>query len=363
MAEPLEERHPSLYFPDGDIALSAKTAAGVTQIFRVDRIFLSRHSEVFRDMFAVSSDKSSGAETYDGVPLVVMPREDVAEDVHTLLDVIYNIECALSFLFCHKATHPLASTLHRMLASPLRADIPLATLGLVKIARKYLVKGIETAVVRHIKSEWPSTLDEWDARSLELRKHPATSERSHPEPVSAIKFALAHGLQDTILRPAFYQLSITPIDTQSHDDTSPEHPTLRARWDMFSAEEVLLFMKGRDTMTARTLKSIKYLFRQSSTGYRLCACSEETFALIQWNYFGVKQQQPCVDFLDALRVFREDLKSRPPPKLCSTCVGRIGGEIDALRSRLWDTYLDIFVVPWLDWWRIPHHRMNPDLDG
>ena len=86
-------RHPSLYFADGDIALSAKTAAGVTQVFRIDRIFLSRHSEVFRDMLMVSSDKGSVGNMYDGVPLVSLPADDSAEDMESLLKVIYDPGC------------------------------------------------------------------------------------------------------------------------------------------------------------------------------------------------------------------------------------------------------------------------------
>lgn len=84
------ERHPTLHFPDGDIALSAKTRTGITQVFRVDRIVLSRHSEVFRDMLAVASDKSNPEERFEDIPLVTMPEDDAAEDLQSLLEVIYD---------------------------------------------------------------------------------------------------------------------------------------------------------------------------------------------------------------------------------------------------------------------------------
>ena len=60
-------------------------------LFRVDKLFLSRHSDVFLDMFAVVPSENV-EENYDGVPLVQMPQ-DKAGDLALLIEVIYDPSC------------------------------------------------------------------------------------------------------------------------------------------------------------------------------------------------------------------------------------------------------------------------------
>lgn len=84
-----EHRHEPLYFSDGDIVLSAPCddESTYTWLFRIDRIFLARHSPVFRDMLSlpVASDTN---EKYDGAPRVRLT--DNAWHLAQLLAAIYN---------------------------------------------------------------------------------------------------------------------------------------------------------------------------------------------------------------------------------------------------------------------------------
>ena len=83
-----QRRHPTLYFPDGDFVISA-TSRDKTYIefYRVDKVFLGRHSPIFNDMFLVGG---SGAhdEQYDGIPRVHLT--DDAEDLAGFLSALYN---------------------------------------------------------------------------------------------------------------------------------------------------------------------------------------------------------------------------------------------------------------------------------
>ncbi len=82
------QRH-SPYFEDGDIVVSATAEyKNEMRFFRVDKIFLARHSVIFRDMFVVG-DSDPQMERYDGVPKVHLP--DRAEDVATFLSAIYDL--------------------------------------------------------------------------------------------------------------------------------------------------------------------------------------------------------------------------------------------------------------------------------
>ena len=89
------ERHPDLYFQDGDIVLAVKQtiATGSTDdrtkytVFRIHRFLLKHHSTVFANFF--SDANAAPAENYDGVPLAEM-HGDKAEDFALLLGYLYN---------------------------------------------------------------------------------------------------------------------------------------------------------------------------------------------------------------------------------------------------------------------------------
>lgn len=95
-------RHPTFYFPDGDIILAAPTIMShcshtgphvspvPEQLFRLHRFMLIHHSPVFADIFTLPTPTESTAadELYDGVPIVQM--SDRADDLASLLNVLYD---------------------------------------------------------------------------------------------------------------------------------------------------------------------------------------------------------------------------------------------------------------------------------
>ena len=96
MATRALERHPTLYFSDGDVVIAASTdgatrdpesATPVSQVFRVHKFLLKHHSPTFANMF-LDADAASG-ESYDGVPMVEL-QGDKAEDLALLLNYLYN---------------------------------------------------------------------------------------------------------------------------------------------------------------------------------------------------------------------------------------------------------------------------------
>lgn len=90
-----ERRHPSLYFADGDIVVSATSKERTyTEFYRVDKVFLARHSVIFKDMLSIGSaegrsvDSTSEQQFYDGMPKVHL--YDDAEDVAGFIGALYN---------------------------------------------------------------------------------------------------------------------------------------------------------------------------------------------------------------------------------------------------------------------------------
>jgi hypothetical protein len=90
------ERVDALWFPDGNIVLSAH---GV--LFRVFKGILAARSPVFADMLAFPQPED--AETLDGCP--VLHLDDSAADTMYFLKALFDYECVLSLslscpLFC-----------------------------------------------------------------------------------------------------------------------------------------------------------------------------------------------------------------------------------------------------------------------
>ena len=91
-AEPLPQpaRHPSLYFEDGDLVISATQQDDAPVLFRVHAAILGRFSPVFRDMMSFP-EGVTGRELYDGVPIVHL--SDDAKDVADFFEALYNPGC------------------------------------------------------------------------------------------------------------------------------------------------------------------------------------------------------------------------------------------------------------------------------
>ena len=82
-------RHPELYFSDGNFLIIAQDAAKKTDRihFRVHQAILSKHSQVFKDMFNLPGPPADAQEFYDGVPFVEV--SDDPEDMAKIFKILY----------------------------------------------------------------------------------------------------------------------------------------------------------------------------------------------------------------------------------------------------------------------------------
>ncbi|PIL26918.1 hypothetical protein GSI_10056 [Ganoderma sinense ZZ0214-1] len=237
------ERHPQLYFSDGDIVLAAKFSSSTStassppkyQLYRVHKPFLIHNSPVFANLFG---DAAPG-ELYDDVPLVEMIG-DTAEALASLLTFIYNI-----------------SDIKIPRWDP---NTPIAVAPTIRIADKYLVDGLHRYLVQKVQDDWPFTLEDWDRREAEIEamrqakyisgapssssSQPPSLAHAVPEPASAIRFALEFGCP-SILPAAFYQLARTHVMKDWDNPRSYVARTdLPARWTLLDAADLLRFLRG-----------------------------------------------------------------------------------------------------------------------
>lgn len=77
------QRHPDLWFDDGSVVCRAENT-----LFRVHMSQLARHSECFRDMFALAKPSKEEEDVVDGCP--VLDLQDSPQDLASLFAALYD---------------------------------------------------------------------------------------------------------------------------------------------------------------------------------------------------------------------------------------------------------------------------------
>ncbi len=77
-------KHADIWFEDGNIVLISEQSG-----FRVHKGLLTRHSEVFRDMFLMPQPPPTEEESFEGCPTVRLV-DDRSEEVATILAILYD---------------------------------------------------------------------------------------------------------------------------------------------------------------------------------------------------------------------------------------------------------------------------------
>ncbi|KAG6377978.1 hypothetical protein JVT61DRAFT_14774 [Boletus reticuloceps] len=231
----VREKHKSLYFMDGNVVLLAPRTDNPGMLFRIHKSTLAMHSPIFSDMFGVCNPPRSTGENddhlYEGVPLIHL--SDDADHLGSVLEILY-----------------YQSDLPWMPRSPRYPELITPILDLL---RKYGIARMYAQIVRHLESDWPQTLNDWDKLEKEITetKYYSDADRMDdhsPEPAAAIK--LAHRFDiPSILPAAFYHLSRLSIQDdwdKTHTDPSIRHPTKRtAKWGLLSAKDFRCLLLGK----------------------------------------------------------------------------------------------------------------------
>ncbi|KAJ7693656.1 hypothetical protein B0H17DRAFT_1199764 [Mycena rosella] len=251
------------WFQDGDIVLSCRGANGHIMRYRVHKFMLTQHSVPFTDMLGTRALAAAPdlEHTLDGLPVVPLPEPAV--EIYKLLSCLYN---ALSGAAFQDGQRPITGY-----------D------GLLRICDKYQIAPLRQCVFARLKTEWPTTLAEWDAREAHIavlrqqhldarpsgRVHNLYLDDRLSEPVSIIGIARATGLLQ-LLPAAFYELARR--DPRADWDVF-HHPATRnlpaneqmlaqsmrsARWSALSAEDLLAFATSKE----RQLDCLRQLMGQ-----------------------------------------------------------------------------------------------------
>ncbi|KAI0639952.1 hypothetical protein C8Q77DRAFT_1046589 [Trametes polyzona] len=338
--EQTSERHPTLYFDDGTVVLSALTQGGVRQHFRVHKSVLCRHSPVIADMFSIPPLLAAGsltciAETYDGVVHVQMP--DSAEEVISFLTMFYD---------------PLGTAYKRF-----DPNTPVLVEGALKLAMKYECEALRQRLIENLEADWPQTLAQWDARRAEaiiLRSEHSLQltgkvggrylDDRLPEPASAIRIASDHGVP-SILPAAFYQLALlsTDADWDAYRASPGTSKHLRfgartARWRLLDKRDLMRLVHGQKLLAGYTRAVGTDVFGpRCQRGVKGCTKARNDC----WKYFQENAPNSMDDPLDILHdCMRLDTLFTELP--CAACTAEITVMAEKKRRELWRSLPAVF---------------------
>lgn len=249
--------------------------------------------------------------------------------------------------------------LHRLLEETNAAELPIAVTGLADISKKYFVGRIWQTIVAKIKSQWPSTLEEWDKFQDELSAAQLLNECEYfehfgtrfPEPASAVAFALKHDAP-SILPAAFYYLSFTRLDHNygeieryDGDRACAEHLSA-ARWKLLDLPTLRRFLVGKEFLlhtfkngldfVASEMKSAFHVDNSDQTGTNAHASCAKAMRQMGRELISVALHKVhvsdinCLAILDGLREYVAE------QGLCDTCNEKVRDVLERQREIIWE---------------------------
>ncbi|KAL7285556.1 hypothetical protein ACG7TL_000660 [Trametes sanguinea] len=332
------ERHPTLYYDDGTVVLSALTEGGSRQYFRIHRSILCRHSPIMADMFAMPPLLAKGsssriAETYDGVVQVEM--QDSADELESFLTMFYD---------------PLGTAYKRF-----DPNTPVLVEGALKLAMKYECDALRRRIIENLEADWPQTLAQWDARRSEaviLRSEHSLQltgkvdgrylDDRLPEPASAIRIASDYGIP-SILPAAFYQLALlsTDADWDAYRANPGKHLRFgarTARWRLLDKRDLMRLVHGQKLLAAHTRAIGTDIFGlRCQRNMKGCTKARNDC----WKYFQENAPNSMDDPLDILYdCMRLDTLFTDLP--CTACTAEITIVAEKKRRELWRSLPAVF---------------------
>lgn len=235
--------------------------------------------------------------------------------------------------------------------------------GVMRLAGKYEIDSLRALIVKHIESDWPQTLEDWDAHQAE-RTAAAQAyidnkdkkfkdkyfDEVYPEPVAAIRFALEFDVP-RILPAAWYQLATTDAKAHLDYDTVRQQPSLRlfsapcspkARWQLLQADASLLtiILFGKAKMEDY-MKVGEHILRNSALACETSQRCEQS---------GFKKAREFLALYgtpaDPLTGIKQILASGLwDTDMCAECITYKHKQLQRARRTIWEALLEDFQLP------------------
>ncbi|KDR86010.1 hypothetical protein GALMADRAFT_85228 [Galerina marginata CBS 339.88] len=306
--EPLKSA--AYWFEDGNVMLQA----GKTQ-FRVHCSILSRHSQVFQDMFSFPQPKNETL--FEGCPLVHVT--DAPKDWENIFSILYDYNASY------------AST--SIFALPLLASM-------LRIGKEYQFDNLQSLALERIRKELPDSLDAWDVKN-ELEKGSGLIVNSDCE-IDIINVLLETGFKT--LLPMAYFICVASLTSLHMFEGLPRGDGTISR---LSTESIKELMIGREAIST-AIMSHEFPWTTSSRSQSAIPtpgcrtkpkCESHRSTVLAKLVPGPNPYQALI--------FR--VESIVSKRYCDSCAAEIRKIYQAGRKIIWDQLPSYFGLPkWAD---------------
>ncbi|KAI0747641.1 hypothetical protein C8Q80DRAFT_688169 [Daedaleopsis nitida] len=309
------KRDPELWFEDGNIVLLARESA-----FRVYRGLLTRHSVIFRDLFAMA--QPSNSETMESCPVVHI--SDPPDDLRFLLRAL-----------CGLRKFPIIPG-ERMEFAELAA--------LIRMSHKYHVEDVHSRAMHHFKLYFTNDLSTWDSAGADgnifLHITP-------PDAIAAVNLArLTH--TDSVLPTALY-LCCQLDEELTMGVERPDGTTER-----LEQRDIELILRGRTELVRASTRGACSICKPNPSAQCVNKGCDRALREILGMMLDGLQKDPIGDIagyaaLDSWEHWIEDVVELWP--LCEPCRTMLHTRDMEVRKDVWKhlpQYMGIEVEDWKD---------------
>ncbi|RPD55035.1 hypothetical protein L227DRAFT_332951 [Lentinus tigrinus ALCF2SS1-6] len=296
---------PDLWFDDGNVVVIAQQTG-----FRVHRGPLSRHSEMFRDMFSVpqpaNCESQALFEEMDGCPVVHVT--DTSYDFKHLLRAIYDGASVFPGV------------------EPMEFDV----LGsLVRMGHKYQIDTILQEALRRLETIFTNDFDAWDLH----QGRSATLVSLHPEhAIEAVNLAQLTG-RTAMLPSAFYMCGLLEVDTIMNGVTRADGTAER-----LSTHDLQRCIMGKMVLIKHDAEIMAKFFQAGAPEDCTCPSQDVRRVLMQSRHAEMTPEFP--DLLDSCPIDPDYLLGviveLELNGLCEPCGMALRAHLTAWRRDLWE---------------------------
>ncbi|KAH8105395.1 hypothetical protein BXZ70DRAFT_920734 [Cristinia sonorae] len=341
-------RHRTLWYDDGNIAITAPMADGRNRLFLLHQCTLVDHSEPLRRMIQKTEAFVQFAPEYTKIPSIELA--DDAADVENFIFAIYRID------------KPCVNL-----------DFDTVN-GALRLAIKYEVSHLAIKLRTFYASQWPRTLEQWDvedgfntAGSQDTGNLPdfTADDILFQDPAAAIRLARDCRIPE-ILPIAFYHLSRVSRETDwfsrsgAHSSISsltnsptsscsslhsslPAFPSFSTKWNLLTQEDHETLLRGKEGIQAFLMNVwvpavLERCDQNCTDPLRSCQSHMHSVTSLYDTGSDLVAEKSC--YLDPLRTLRrrfctavEQVQVRY--NLCESCARSVCEVAVEARAQLW----------------------------
>lgn len=327
-------RDEDFWLSDGNIVLVVQTRA-----FRVHKSVLSRSSDVFRDVFALS--QPSNFEQFEGYPMISL--SDQAVEVRHLLHALYDSGQCVKAFHCRLPFTSLSTTLVRYVMPNQRMEFSVVA-ALIRLGHKYQMTALRDAALARLQTCFTTSFAVWAELTRYEPHRSASMSFRRRDAIAVVNLARLTGTA-SVLPGALYlccQLSAQELVSGLH---GPDGVCER-----LAPDDLARCIDGRSALLSHTAHVVARILSPSVSVHCLepPACRVTLEACLQSFQ---SPESKALQSHDVLQSWEDafDTYGVPMERLCEKCFDLLWLREFQERQKIWKILPELMGVEVPDW--------------